>query len=61
MSSKYKFYDPDKLYFVSFSVVFWIDLFARNEYNDIMLDSWYYQVHKGLGYSQKNHKSQREA
>lgn len=38
MSSKYKFYDPDKVYFVSFAVVYWIDLFVRNEYKDIILD-----------------------
>ena len=49
MSSKYKFYDPDKLYFVSFAVVYWIDLFIRNEYKDIMLESWRYcQHHKAL-------------
>ena len=49
MSSKYKFNDPDKLYFVSFAVVYWIDLFIRNEYKDIMLESWRHcQVHKGL-------------
>ena len=49
MSSKYKFCDPDKLYFVSFAIVYWIDLFIRNEYKDIMLDSWRYcQLHKGL-------------
>ena len=49
MSSKYKFHDPDKLYFVSFAVVYWIDLFVRNEYKDILLESWRYcQSHKGL-------------
>ena len=49
MSSKYKFHDQDKLYFISFAVVYWIDLFIRNEYKDIMLDSWKHcQIHKGL-------------
>jgi REP element-mobilizing transposase RayT len=49
MSRKYKFHDPDKLYFVSFAVICWIDLFTRNEYKDIMLESWRHcQVHKGL-------------
>lgn len=49
MSSKYKFSDPDNLYFVSFSVIGWIDLFIRFEYKDILLDSWRYcQQHKGL-------------
>jgi putative transposase len=40
MSRKYKFGDNDKLYFISFSVVGWIDLFIRKEYKDIILDSW---------------------
>ena len=49
MSSKYKFYDKDKLYFVSFSVVYWIDLFIRNEYKNILLNSWEHCIkHKGM-------------
>jgi len=49
MSTKYKFGDQDKLYFVSFAVVNWIDLFIRNEYKDIVLDSWKHcQQYKGL-------------
>lgn len=49
MSSKYKFNDPDKLYFVSFSIVYWIDLFIRNEYKDILLASWKFCVkEKGM-------------
>ncbi len=32
MSTKYKFADNDKLYFVSFAVTNWINLFIRNEY-----------------------------
>jgi len=49
MSTKYKFGDQDKLYFVSFAVVNWIDLFIRNEYKQIMLDSWKHcQANKGL-------------
>ena len=40
MSTKYKFNDQYELYFVSFSVVNWIDLFIRNEYKDIMIESW---------------------
>ena len=42
MSCKYKFGDNDKLYFISFAVVYWIDLFIRNEYKEIMLGSWRY-------------------
>ncbi len=49
MSTKYKFRNQDQLYFVSFSVVYWIDLFIRNEYKQIMLDSWKHcQTAKGL-------------
>ena len=49
MSRKYKFGDQDQLYFVSFAVINWIDLFVRNEYKQIMLDSWKHcQLNKGL-------------
>ena len=49
MSTKYKFRDQQKLYFVTFAVVGWIDLFIRNEYKEIMLESWRYcQAKKGL-------------
>ena len=49
MSTKYKFHDQDQLYFVSFAVVNWIDLFIRKEYKDIMLASWRHcQKNKGL-------------
>jgi REP element-mobilizing transposase RayT len=34
---------------VTFAVVYWIDLFVRNEYKDILLDSWKYcSKNKGL-------------
>ncbi len=39
MSKKYKFTDNSKLYFVSFAVTNWIDLFIRNEYRTILIDS----------------------
>lgn len=49
MSRKYKFRDQDKLYFVSFSVVYWIDVFTRDRYRQELLDSLRYcQEHKGL-------------
>jgi len=49
MSTRYKFRDQDQLYFVSFAVVNWIDLFIRNEYKDIMLASWRHcQAEKSL-------------
>ncbi|MBV9962292.1 MAG: transposase [Parafilimonas sp.] len=49
MSRKYKFRDNDKLYFVTFAVIHWIDLFIREEYRKIMLDSWKYCMqNKGM-------------
>ena len=49
MSTKYKFGDQDKLHFVTFAFINWIDLFIRNEYKEIMLASWRHcQQNKGL-------------
>ena len=49
MSRKYKFHDSDKLFFISFAVVYWIDVFIREEYKEIILESWKYcQREKGL-------------
>ena len=49
MSRKYKFGDTDKLYFVTYTVVNWIDVFIREEYRQVLLDSWEYcKQHKGL-------------
>ncbi len=42
MSSNYKFRDNSKLYFVTFTITNWIDLFIRNEYKDILLQSIQY-------------------
>jgi len=49
MSRNYKFRDQEKLYFVSFATVNWIDVFVRREYKDIVVDSLKYCMeHKGL-------------
>jgi putative transposase len=49
MSIKYKFRNQQQLYFISFSVINWIDLFIRNEYKEVLLASWRYcQANKGL-------------
>lgn len=49
MSRNYKFHNPEGLYFVSFAVVQWLDVFTRNEYKDILLDSLSYcQKEKGM-------------
>ncbi|HUM45933.1 MAG TPA: transposase, partial [Chitinophagales bacterium] len=42
MSRKYKFRDNSKLYFVSFAFINWIDVFIRNEYKQVLLDSLEY-------------------
>lgn len=49
MSRKYKFTNNDKMYFVSFAVINWIDLFIRNEYKEIVVKSLAHcQKKKGL-------------
>jgi hypothetical protein len=39
MSSKYKFVDKESVYFITSTVVDWIDVFTRDIYRDILLDS----------------------
>ncbi len=49
MSRKYKFLEQDRLYFVSYSVVYWLDVFIRQEYRNIWIESVEYcQKEKGL-------------
>ncbi|MBJ7428396.1 MAG: transposase, partial [Bacteroidia bacterium] len=49
MSRKYKILDQSKLYFVTFATVNWIDLFTREIYKEILLESLKYcQKNKGL-------------
>lgn len=49
MSRKYKIKDQEKLYFVTFTVIDWIDFFIRDEYRQIFVDSVKYcQQNKGL-------------
>lgn len=49
MSVKYKFRDQERLYFVSFAVVYWLDIFIRNEYKEILIENLKYcQREKGL-------------
>ena len=45
MSEKYKFNDPEGIYYVSPTIVYWIDLFTRKEFK--------YQVINSLKYCQK--------
>jgi hypothetical protein len=39
MSINYKFHNPEGLYFISFAVVGWLDVFTRNEYKDLFIES----------------------
>lgn len=49
MSSKYKFLDQSRPYFVSFAIIEWVDVFVRPNYVEILLDSLRYcQKNKGL-------------
>lgn len=49
MSRKYKFLNPEGVYFVSFAVQGWTDVFTRNEYKNILIENLKYcQEHKGL-------------
>lgn len=49
MSRNYKFHNPEALYFVSFAVVNWLDVFTRNAYKDIFLESLSFcQREKGM-------------
>jgi hypothetical protein len=49
MSSKYQIGDERYAHFVTFTVVNWIDLFTRDVYRDILIESLDYCVkNKGL-------------
>lgn len=49
MGLKYRIHDQRELYFVTFTVVDWIDLFIRDHYREIFLDSVRFCQHeKGL-------------
>lgn len=49
MSNKYKFHNTEGLYFVSFSVINWVDVFTRSDYKDILIRNLSYcQQYKSL-------------
>ena len=49
MSSGYKINNPEGIYFITFAVVEWIDVFTRKEYAQIIIDSLSFcQKEKGL-------------
>jgi hypothetical protein len=49
MSRKYKFHNPAGVYFVSYAVQGWVDVFTRDQYKDILLECLVYcQYNKGI-------------
>ena len=49
MTTGYQIKEQDKLYYLTFQVVYWIDIFTRKRYRDIFIESLKYsQENKGL-------------
>ncbi|MEC5173743.1 REP-associated tyrosine transposase [Chryseobacterium nepalense] len=49
MSRNYKFHNPEGLYFVSFAVVGWLNVFIKDEYIELLLKSLRFcQKNKGM-------------
>lgn len=49
MSRKHKFHEKEGAYFISFATVFWIDIFTRMEYFDILIEALKYcRTNKGM-------------
>ena len=48
MGRKYAIRNQEQFYFVTFTVVYWLDIFIRPEYKSIFLDSIKYCQKKGL-------------
>ncbi|NOZ33941.1 MAG: transposase [Chlorobi bacterium] len=49
MSTGYKISEKEGIYFLTFQIVGWADIFTRKIYKDIVIDSFKYcQKHKGL-------------
>lgn len=49
MGRKYKFHDNERLYFVTFTIIHWIDIFIRRQFRDIFYESVAFcQKNKGL-------------
>lgn len=46
MPSKYKITDPEGIYFITFAVVEWVDVFTRPDYTTILIDSLQYCIEK---------------
>ena len=49
MSRKYKFHNPEGIYFVSFATVYWLDVFVREQYFTAFVESLEYcRKNKGM-------------
>lgn len=49
MSRNYKFHNDEEIYFVTFTLIRWIDIFIREQFRDIFYESIAYcQKNKGL-------------
>lgn len=49
MSQGYQIYNPNQLYFLTFQIVEWVDIFTRKEYKDIAIQSFdFCRKKKGL-------------
>ena len=49
MSRNYKFHNPNAAYFVSFAKVYWLDVFVREVYFEVLIDSIdYCRKHKEM-------------
>jgi REP element-mobilizing transposase RayT len=49
MSHQYRVRNPEEIYFVTFTIVDWIDIFTRPAYKQLIIDSLIYcQQNKGL-------------
>jgi len=49
ISRNYKFHNLSTAYFVSFAIVYWIDVFTRQEYFKVLADSIdYCRKEKGM-------------
>ncbi|GAA3568285.1 REP-associated tyrosine transposase [Snuella lapsa] len=49
MSRKYKFHNPTAAYFISFATVYWLDIFTRQVYFNVLEDNiTYCRLEKGM-------------
>lgn len=49
MSRRYKFKNPEGVYFITFATTEWVDVFTRNIYRNIVTENLRYcQNNKGL-------------